>query len=396
MMANGWQTVQLGEVLKQDTNYVTELEPKIYPKLSVKLYGKGVVLDAPADGANVKMQRHQFAKPGQIILSEIWAKKGAIGIVPTEGKGALVTSHFFLFDVDETKVMRDWVGLLLKRNYFADTLDAQARGTTGYAAVRPKQFLALEIPLPPLTEQRRIVAHIESLAARVNEAQRLREEASDEANSLERSLIDKVYKSCVEQYGTIELANVCDSITDGDHITPKFEEKGVKFIFVGNVSSGFLHFRNCKYVLPEYFAKVRPQRKAQLGDILYSAVGATLGVPAIVDQQEDFCFQRHIAIIKPNRIKLDSRFLWYVLRSATIFDFSWANTTGSAQPTVPLNAIRKFPVVAPPLDEQRRIVTYLDGLQAKVNALRELQSTGGEELSALMASVLDRAFKGEL
>ena len=49
-----------------------------------------------------------------------------------------------------------------------------------------------------------------------------------------------------------------------------------------------------------------------------------------------------------------------------------------------------------PLDEQRRIVAYLDGLQAKVNALRELQSRSGEELSALMPSVLDRAFKGEL
>ena len=48
------------------------------------------------------------------------------------------------------------------------------------------------------------------------------------------------------------------------------------------------------------------------------------------------------------------------------------------------------------LDEQRRIVAYLDGLQAKVNALREVQSASGEELSALMPSVLDRAFKGEL
>jgi len=49
-----------------------------------------------------------------------------------------------------------------------------------------------------------------------------------------------------------------------------------------------------------------------------------------------------------------------------------------------------------PLDEQRRIVAYLDGLQAKVHVLRELQSAGGEELSVLMPSVLDRVFKGEL
>jgi len=49
-----------------------------------------------------------------------------------------------------------------------------------------------------------------------------------------------------------------------------------------------------------------------------------------------------------------------------------------------------------PLDEQRRIVAYLDGLQAKVNGLRELQSTSGEELSALMPSILDKAFKGQI
>jgi type I restriction enzyme, S subunit len=49
-----------------------------------------------------------------------------------------------------------------------------------------------------------------------------------------------------------------------------------------------------------------------------------------------------------------------------------------------------------PLSEQRRIVAYLDGLQAKVNALRELQYESGKELSALMPSILDKAFKGEL
>ena len=47
-------------------------------------------------------------------------------------------------------------------------------------------------------------------------------------------------------------------------------------------------------------------------------------------------------------------------------------------------------------NEQRRIVAYLDGLQAKVNALKELQVKGGEELSALMASILDKVLKGEL
>jgi type I restriction enzyme S subunit len=98
-MTKSWPQVKLGEVLTQYTDYIERPEMRIYPKLSVKLYGRGVVLDSPTDGSMLKMKRHQIAKKGHVILSEIWGKKGAIGLVPPEGDGALCTSHFFLFDV---------------------------------------------------------------------------------------------------------------------------------------------------------------------------------------------------------------------------------------------------------------------------------------------------------
>ena len=159
-----WPSVTLEEVLTQDTDYVRELAPRLYPKLSVKLYGRGVVLDHPAHGSEVRMAKHQLAKPGQVILSEIWAKKGAIGIVPMEGNGALCTSHFFLFDINQKVALPTFVDWLLRGNYFEPQLGAEARGTTGYAAVRPKQFLEAAIPLPPLAEQQAIVAHLDALA----------------------------------------------------------------------------------------------------------------------------------------------------------------------------------------------------------------------------------------
>jgi type I restriction enzyme S subunit len=148
-MTKPWPTVRLGEVLTQYTEYIETPEPREYRKLSVKLYGKGVVLDAPADGATLKMQRHQLAKAGQVILSEIWGKKGAIGFVPSGGEGALCTSHFFLFDVREDGLDRRWLKAIFDANYLQGQLDAEAKGTTGYAAVRPKTLLACEIPLPP-------------------------------------------------------------------------------------------------------------------------------------------------------------------------------------------------------------------------------------------------------
>jgi len=110
------------------------------------------------------MTKHQIAKAGQVILSEIWAKKGAIGIVPEAGEGALCTSHFFLFDINTNRLVPGFIGWLLRGNYFEPQLDAQARGTTGYASVRPTQFLSSTMPLPPLAEQQAIVARLDALA----------------------------------------------------------------------------------------------------------------------------------------------------------------------------------------------------------------------------------------
>jgi type I restriction enzyme, S subunit len=102
-----------------------------------------------------------------------------------------------------------------------------------------------------------------------------------------------------------------------------------------------------------------------------------------------------VAILKPDWRCMSSIYMWYMLQSRTVFGKAWSSTTGSAQPTVPLHAIRELPIPVPPLPEQHRIVTYLDGLQAKVNALKCLQAETAAELDALLPAVLDRAFKGE-
>lgn len=395
-MSKSWPQVALGEVLAHYQDYIDAPEARMYPKLSVKLYGKGVVLDTPADGTTLKMKRHQLAKSGQVILSEIWGKKGAIGFVPPEGEGALCTSHFFLFDIRLDRLEPRWLQAIFTANYLQEQLYAEAKGTTGYAAVRPKNLLTASIPLPPIADQRRIVARIEELAAKIEEARGLRQQAVEEAAALSRSSIEAVYQDLVARHGQTLLVVACISITDGDHNTPTFSETGVKFIFVGNVSSGKLHFDNSKRVAEDYFRSLRPPRVPVRGDILYSAVGATLGIPAVVDTDDSFCFQRHIAILKPDRERMDSQYIWHMLRSQTVFAKAWSSTTGTAQPTVPLRAIKELPLPIPPLSEQRRIAAYLDDLQEKVDSLKCIQAETAAELDAMLPSILDKAFRGEL
>lgn len=85
-----------------------------------------------------------------------------------------------------------------------------------------------------------------------------------------------------------------------------------------------------------------------------------------------------------------------MLRSHTVFAGAWRHTTGSAQPTVPLRAIRELPVPVPPLEQQRAVVRQLNHLLDRHHQLMCDQKQCGIELNALLPSILDRAFKGDL
>lgn len=392
----GWQPTPLGEILSR-SNEIAEIQPdESYKEITVKLWGKGVLLRGVVEGATLNGSRRFLARCGQLILSRIDARNGAIGIVPEILDGAIVSNDFPLFAFKEHRILPAFFEWLSKTQSFVELCQKASEGTTNRVRLQEDRFLNLEIPLPPLPEQRRIVARIEELAAKINEARTLRQKAIAEAAALWHSGKESAYRKLCKTFGSQNLGQVCHTITDGDHNTPRFSDEGVRFIFVGNVSSGRLHFENTKRVSPDYFRTLKPQRKPTLNDILYSAVGATLGIAAVVDTDEPFCFQRHVAILKPDSKRVESRFIWHMLGSRTVFDRAWASTTGSAQPTVPLRAIRELPIPAAPLRVQRCAIAELDALQQQVDALKKLHAETASQIDVLLPSILDRAFNDQL
>ena len=102
-------------------------------------------------------------------------------------------------------------------------------------------------------------------------------------------------------------------------------------------------------------------------------------------------------IFRPDTRKVEPKFFLFQLLSPHIYeDQIGPRIKGSASPHVNIGAIRRFRLLLPDLGKQRRIITYLDGLQAQVDELTVLQDATQAELDALLPSVLDRAFKGEL
>ena len=176
---------------------------------------------------------------------------------------------------------------------------------------------------------------------------------------LEAACEGRLIRGDKKQWKQLTLEDVCSRVTDGDHQPPPKVSDGIPFLTIGNISSGRLDFSDIRFVLREYFAKIKPDRIPKRNDVLYTVVGATIGIPVLVKTNRHFCFQRHIALLKPSAAILP-KFLWIFMASPKTFQQAWARVTGSAQPTLPLNALRNLPITLPPLAVQRLIVREVE------------------------------------
>src|SRR5438034_1114813 len=162
-MSKAWQMVPLGEVVTHRKEFIRINDLETYKRCRVQLHAQGIVLRDIVSGAEIKTKEQQVCRASEFLVAEIDAKVGGFGIVPESLDGAIVSSHYFLFVTDETKLDRRYLGFFLRTPAFREQVAAQ--GSTNYAAIRPSQVLGYEMPLPPLAEQRRVVARIEQLAA---------------------------------------------------------------------------------------------------------------------------------------------------------------------------------------------------------------------------------------
>jgi len=312
-------------------------------------------------------------------------------------------------------------------------------------SVSPARFMSLGVPLPPLVEQRRIVARVDAIAARVAEARRLRDESKTEAEALQRSVFRSIFAGGVsfasltdvpatvtlstlrayknninrgrqadvresirnETTGSLQMPShwaivrfdeLCSLITDGTHNTPTYTDEGMPFLSAQNVKPyRFMPFPHRKVSVADY-EKYTASVQAEQGDILMTRVGAMIGEAAVIDQPLKFAFYVSLCLLKPLHQFVSVEYLVHWLNSPSGVAAARGNTLGHghSQGNLNLNLIRGFQVPFPPLDEQRRIVAHLDALQAKLDAARAEQSATATELDALLPSVLNRAFAGEL
>lgn len=308
----------------------------------------------------------------------------------------------FAQGADGVKVLRPKPFYLPKAFYYA--LQSVNIPNLGYRRHFPL-FNKFSIPLPPFAEQQRIVDRIESLFAKLDEAKEKAQAVVDSFETRKAAILHKAFTGeltakwreehdvRMDSWKVRTLDSVCSSIFDGDHMPPPKAESGIPFLVISNVNTGHLTFENTRFVPQEYYDTLSDTRKPQLGDVLYTLVGS-FGIPVVVNSKRPFCFQRHMALLRP--IDVSPQFLWYILQTPEMYDKASSIATWTAQLTVPIKGLRAMTIPRPNIAEQIEIVRILDGFFAREQSAKEAAEAVLDQINLMKKSILARAFRGEL
>ena len=334
---------------------------------------------------------------GEFLVAEIDAKVGGFGIVPEFLDGAIVSSHYFLFEVDEINLDRRFLDYFTRTPIFREQIEAQ--GSTNYASIRPSYVMEYEIPLPPLEEQRRIVARIEELAGAIAEARGLRARSIEEREVLKTRIFEIGWSQAASCSSAIwknleSCANVIDP--QPDHRTPPKVETGMPYVSIANIDiDGNVDVLGSRKVSIAAIERQEASFTLSTGDIIIGKIG-TVGAARPIIVKQRLALSANVVLVQPDSSKVIKEFILGLLRSPQMKEQFIEGTRRTAQEAFGIKKMRKLLIPVPPINEQRRIVTYLDDLQSKIDALKRLQAETAAELDALLHSILDKAFKGEL
>jgi type I restriction enzyme M protein len=307
------------------------------------------------------------------------APKESVILITRVSVGKYAYAHEpFAINQDLTALVAKNVQVLHPRFLFAmsrrlaSVVEANAQGI-GVKGVTRSFVGDLDIPLPPLDVQQQIVAEIEGYQKVIDGA---------------RQVLGgyKVQLPVHSDWTVAQLSEITECVSDGDHQAPPKSEAGVPFVTISNIDDlNRLDFTKTYFVPQAYFDQLGRTKRPQRNDILYSVTGS-YGIPVLVDFDQPFCFQRHIALIRPSAL-VDTKFLYFSMLSEATFKQAEQTATGAAQKTVPLGSLRNFKIPLPDLPTQRAIVAEIEAEQALVNANRELIRRMEAKINAAIDSV---------
>lgn len=415
-LPDGWDKTTLSSLVADDGLFCDGdwVESKDQdPKGSIRLLqladiGDGVFLNKSQRFINeIKFDDLRCTElcEGDVLVARMPHPLGRACLMPKLPQRCITVVDVAIIRPGSSSVSSRWLKHFLNSPEIRRTIDLLSSGTTRQRISR-KNLGQIDLPVPPLQEQKRIADKLDTVLARVNTCRqkldripfilkRFRQAvlASATSGQLTENLGDVSLSS---QWQRVSLSEICLSITDGDHQAPPQTKHGIPFITISAINDGRLRIDKATRFVPSvYFEKIPASRKPEMGDILFSVTGS-IGISAPVDTSEPFTFQRHIAILKPDLSRISSNFLLYSLSTEEIKRQALSMATGTAQLTIPLSALKALMINIPDREKQDEIVSRVEALFAYADRLESRYKVACTQVERLTPALLAKAFRGEL
>lgn len=373
-MKHDWEYKKLGEVceiLDSKRKPVTKKDRKVgqypyYGAMGIQDYVDSFIFDGD-----------------YLLVGEDGAKWGANDKSAFQVHGKCwVNNHAHILKVNEDEICSSFIEHYLVGKDLSSYI-------TG--AVVPKltqaSLVSIPIPLPPLPIQQKIVAELDKVCLIIEK----KKQQLKELDKLAQAIFYDMFGDPVENekgWEVKKLGEVCPVIVDGVHQKPNYTDSGKPFVSVVNINSGYLNLKGCKYVSCDDFLQMTKKNKAERGDVLYSKVGATYGIPALVNTDDDFALYVSVCLMKPNRNLINSVFLKQMMATPFIKEQADNRIKGIGVPDLHLNQIRDFNIILPPLALQQSFATKIEAIEKQ----KELISRSIKEAQTLFDERMDYWF----
>lgn len=399
-MNKAWPMVPLSEILTP----VSRPEPvdfqKSYRILGAHWYARGLYIKNVKTGAAIQAKKVFRVEKGDFVYNRLFAWKGSFAMATEEDHDCYVSNEFPCFIANQERADGLYLWRYFSRSSAWDEALGLSKGGTPTSRNRLKEhlFLNMRIPLPPLSEQRRIVVRIEKLAGKVEEAHVLQQKAAEESKALMATEISQIFNIGKEKGWTQgQLGDYVIEDCYGTSEKTSGDESGIPILRMGNIQNGHLDVRQLKYL--HMNKAVRRKLLLAKGDIIVNRTNSAelVGKCAVFDLEGEYAFASYLIRLRLDTTRANPKLVASYINSPAGRAYMFRERKQmTGQANVNARKLKALPIVLPSLSEQRRIVSYLDGLKKNVDVLKKIQAETVYKLDALLPAILDKAFKGIL
>lgn len=368
------ELVRLGGVLRPRPEELVNAD-KDYSIVGVYSFGRGLLARHKIKGSETRYRKLTRIQIDDVVYSKLGAFEGAVAVVDSTFDGAYVSPEFPVFSV-RSDVDPSYLGHLLTSEGFADQLRVSSTGIGArQKRVHPATFLGLEVPLPDIDEQRRIAAHLDSMARIKHIPHRNR--------TFFRSLKERIFDMMLREAGdSVELGRIlapkgCEAVSADE----PYRVAGVYSFGRGLLDRGSIKGTETKYAT---FTRLDP------GDVVYSKLGAFEGAVAVVDDRYSGAYVSPEFPVFTITGDVDPNFLRHQLTSPS-FEQLLASTSagvGARQKRVHPKDFLSLSITLPERPLQERWAAVL----GKVDATWELSQQAARLSNALLPAARNEIF----